>query len=70
MKLRDLKPANILLKNNHVKIADFGTAKTGVSKNMMNATRIGTPYYMSSEMLSKQIYSSKCDVWAIGVIFY
>jgi len=53
LKFRDLKPANILLKNNKVKIADFGTAKKGVSKNMMNKTKLGTPYYMSSELLNK-----------------
>jgi len=41
------------LKNGQIKIADFGTAKTGVSKNMMNGTIKGTPYYMSSELLNR-----------------
>lgn len=25
---RDIKPSNILIKDNHIKIADFGTSKT------------------------------------------
>ena len=30
----------------------------------------GTPYYIAPEMLGKDGYSEKCDLWSIGVILY
>ena len=31
---------------------------------------VGSPVYMPLEALNDNLYSSKSDVWAIGVIFY
>jgi serine/threonine protein kinase len=31
---------------------------------------VGTPLYMSAEILKGIAYTSKCDVWALGIIFY
>lgn len=45
---RDLKLANILIRNNHLVIADFGFAKIGVS---FTDSKLGTPYYMAPEVL-------------------
>ena len=53
-----------------MKIGDFGFAKRNVSRKMKNETSVGTPLYMSTQLLKGQAYTSKCDVWAIGVIFY
>jgi serine/threonine protein kinase len=46
---RDLKPANILMKGNTVKIADFGLAKKVVSDlfHHKNTEGLGTPAYKS-----------------------
>jgi len=66
---RDLKPANILIKNGVCKISDFGFAK-----NMGNATVlksiVGTPLYMSPQLLKGTKYTSKSDIWSIGLIYY
>lgn len=36
----------------------------------MYQTAVGTPYYMSPQILAGEKYSIKCDVWSLGVIFY
>ena len=37
---------------------------------MKNQTVVGTPLYMSVEILKSECYTSKCDIWALGFIFY
>jgi serine/threonine protein kinase len=36
----------------------------------INETYTGTPAYMSLQQLKCKKYTSKCDIWAIGTIFY
>jgi serine/threonine protein kinase len=69
---RDIKPANIYLTDNysHLVIGDFGFANMG---NVTTTSKIGTPYYMAPEVLfarSGLPYTSKCDLFSIGVIYY
>lgn len=37
---------------------------------MKNASTVGTPLYWPLEILKSEPYTSKCDVWAVGTIFY
>lgn len=71
---RDLKPENILLSNGNAKISDFGFAKAleeaEKKDNPTVQTSIGTPFYMSPEILNNEPYSIKCDVWSLGVTLY
>lgn len=68
---RDLKPANVMIKGNKLKIGDFGFAKKSeTSSKVSNQTIVGTPLYMSLQILKSQPYSSKCDIWALGFIYY
>lgn len=75
---RDIKPENIIVEYNNnnldivknIKIIDFGLAK--YFKDDLNTrmkTKLGTPYYMSPEILNRD-YNYLCDSWAAGVIFY
>lgn len=69
---RDMKPENILLDDKmHVLIADFGCAK--IHKDHGDRPRsslVGTPEYLSPEVLSKRPTTKLSDIWALGVILY
>lgn len=65
---RDLKPENILIKNNIIKIADFGFSK--IVTNELNKTICGTPMYMSPELFEFKTYNENIDVWSSGLILY
>lgn len=68
---RDLKAQNIFLtKSGIVKLGDFGVAKI-LNSTLDNArTMIGTPYYLSPEIVDNHPYNFKSDIWALGVILY
>lgn len=69
---RDLKPENIMMVDNgstDIKITDFGLSRIVDEKGEMS-TLCGTPQYMAPEILLRMKYSSKADIWSIGVIAY
>jgi hypothetical protein len=55
--------------NNQVKLGDFGLAKALVQANFAN-TYVGTPYYMSPELMQEKAYDSKSDIWSLGCLIY
>ena len=55
--------------NNSLKLIDFGTASE-FTENVPLKELHGTSYYIAPEVLLKQGYNQKCDVWSIGVILY
>ncbi|KAG8344129.1 putative protein kinase [Trypanosoma vivax] len=61
---RDVKPQNILIKGNTVKITDFGTARQGVG----SAEVQGTLRYMAPEVYRGDAHSSPCDIWSVGCV--
>ena len=71
---RDLKLENILLRNNIVKISDFGLAKKLGKTSYFMSERCGTPSTMAPEILLDchhiVKYDYKCDIWALGIILY
>jgi len=69
---RDLKPENILLdQSGHIKLADFGLAKEGVSDPFKGAiTLCGTPEYICPEILAKKGYGTAVDWWTFGMVLY
>jgi NIMA (never in mitosis gene a)-related kinase len=68
---RDLKSQNIFLtKRDFVKLGDFGIARV-LSNTKSNAkTIVGTPYYLSPEIIENQPYSFKSDIWSLGVLLF
>lgn len=67
----DLKPSNLLLDAaNNVKVGDFGLAKRLPSASKYATTNVGTPFYMSPEMINAAQYNEKSDIWALGCLVY
>ncbi|KAH9932626.1 kinase-like domain-containing protein [Fomitopsis serialis] len=67
---RDLKPDNVFLdENNLVKLGDFGLSKAMAQASFAN-TYVGTPYYMSPELMQEKAYDSKSDIWSLGCLIY
>ena len=68
---RDLKPANILISNDGaLKIADLGLGRIFGSGTFEVFSKVGTPLYMSPELLRGEGYEMKSDVWSVGCIIY
>jgi len=67
---RDLKPANILIKQGVCKLSDFGFAKSLNEDEVVMKSIVGTPLYMSPQILKKAKYTTKSDLWSIGLIYY
>ena len=65
---RDLKPENIVVDDEgYPKLIDFGTAKFIRGRTF---TIVGTPHYMSPEVVTGHGYSCSADYWSIGVMAY
>lgn len=66
---RDFKLANVLKHNGILKIADFGFAKI-LGSGKMADTMLGSPLNMAPEIFQGKEYSSKADIWSLGITFY
>lgn len=67
---RDLKPDNIFFNNSCLKLGDFGFCKTLGKPDDMASTMLGSPIYMAPEVLKGEAYTSKSDIWSLGVVLY
>lgn len=68
---RDLKPANIFIANDgSLKLGDLGLGRQMSSQTFELQSRVGTPLYMSPEVLQGSGYDWKSDVWSVGCVAY
>ncbi len=68
---RDIKPANIFLTSGgNVKLGDLGLGRAFSSQTYEALSKVGTPLYMSPEVLDGRGYEWKSDVWSLGCLLY
>ena len=67
---RDIKCLNLFLsKDHHIKIGDLGVS-TISALGGMHCTRVGTPLYLSPELVKQVPYDYKTDIWSFGCSLY
>jgi eukaryotic-like serine/threonine-protein kinase len=67
---RDIKPGNVLYKGGtDVKVCDFGAA-VQVATNKTMTMQIGSPLYMSPEVIRGAKASVQSDIYALGMVMY
>lgn len=70
---RDIKTQNILLTGHEkrtVKVADLGLAHQLPGPGGTASEMVGTPYYLSPELVQGRPYDSRSDVWALGCVMF
>ena len=73
---RDIKPQNIFLKGESYhcnfivfKLGDFNLSRIINNQNTLNLSFCGTPCYMSPEVINKEEYNSKVDIWGLLCVY-
>ena len=66
---RDIKAKNIIMKNGHPYIIDFGLSKIQ-SKNSLCYESYGSLTYIAPEIFENYGYNHKCDVWSFGIMLH
>lgn len=68
---RDVKPANVMVSDEFVKLADFGIASVkGDPQLTATGLLLGSPSYMSPEQISGDPAGPASDLWAVGATLY
>ena len=68
---RDLKPGNVIITANGVKLVDFGLAKTLDRDTVTEPGRpLGTPAYMAPEQWRGEPADPRTDIYALGSVLH
>jgi len=64
----DIKPSNLLVQDNTIKLSDFGMARR--ESKVADSTHGGTPNYLAPELIGGGETSIQSDIYALGVTMY
>ncbi|MEV6974505.1 protein kinase [Kitasatospora sp. NPDC093806] len=68
---RDVKPANMMVRDGHVVITDFGIARPGCDpRHTVPGMVLGTAAYQAPEQASTNTVTASADLYALGVVLY
>ena len=68
---RDIKCLNLFItKDRHIKIGDLGVSAFSSGGENFHYTRVGTPLYISPELVKQKPYDYKTDIWSFGCSLY
>lgn len=65
---RDIASKNIMIQDNRPKLIDFGLAIPAESDVLRG--RLGTPSFMSPEMIRKRVSTYRNDIYSFGIVMY
>src|SRR3954463_13463607 len=68
---RDIKPHNVLVDSGgHVKVTDFGIARSETSQMTEAGSIIGTAQYLSPEQARGAHVDQRSDIYSVGIVLY
>lgn len=67
---RDIKPENVLIADDIIKLADFGSCR-GIHSKQPYTEYISTRWYRPPEcLMTDGYYGAKMDLWGVGCVFF
>jgi len=68
---RDIKALNtFVFEDKLLKIGDLGESRILNSSSFLKGKMVGTPLFLSPEVLKEENYDHWVDVWALGCLMY
>ena len=67
---QDIKAMNILIDKGILKIGDLGESRFLSAADYVKGKTVGTPLFLSPEMVKNDTYDHRADIWALGWVMY
>lgn len=68
---RDVMSDNLLVNSRgNIKLADFGKSIILSKRRPTRYSIVGTLYWIAPEMIRKEVYTPKVDIWGLGIVLF